>query len=67
MAQKPFVVRGMAIGAGYYWSMLKRKPRAVPDEMVKFLRREQMQRLKNKLTRRARPESQAVPVPGASV
>jgi hypothetical protein len=66
MTQKPFVMRGLAIGAGYYWSMLRRKRRAVPDEMVKFLRREQMWRLKNKLTGRARPEGQAMAVPGGA-
>jgi glycosyltransferase involved in cell wall biosynthesis len=66
MTQKPFVTRGLAIGAGYYWSMLRRKQRAVPNEMVKFLRREQMQRLKNKLTGRARPEGQATDVPGGA-
>lgn len=64
MTQKPLVIRGLAIGAGYYWSMLRRKQRAVPDEMVRFLRREQMQRLKSKLTGRAQREGQAVAVTG---
>lgn len=66
MVQKPYVIRGLAIGVGYYWSMLWRKPRAVPDELIKFLRREQMQRLKNKLTGRAQPEGRTIAVAGGA-
>ena len=66
MAQKPYVIRGLAIGTGYMWSLLRRRKRAVPDELVKFVRREQMRRLEHRLTGRALPEGQAVAVQGGA-
>ncbi len=56
MTKRPVAMRGLAIAAGYYWSLLRRKKRAVPDDLVRFLRREQMQRLKNKLAGRLQEE-----------
>jgi hypothetical protein len=46
MTQRPFVLGGLMIGAGYVWSWLRRVERPVPREMVEFCRREQMQRLR---------------------
>jgi len=40
------VVGGVALGLGYLWAFLKRTPRAVSDELMKFHRREQMVKLK---------------------
>jgi glycosyltransferase involved in cell wall biosynthesis len=60
MTRKPFVVRGLALGAGYCWASLWRGNRPVSREFVEFNRREQMQRLKGKITRRASPESQSL-------
>jgi glycosyltransferase involved in cell wall biosynthesis len=48
--KKPFVVRGLAIGAGYLWAALKRSERPMSRELMQFYRREQMQRLKRALT-----------------
>lgn len=62
MTKRPWLIRGAAIGAGYYWSMLRRKEHAVPEDLVRFVRREQMERLKSKLTGRTRKEG-----PGMSV
>jgi len=45
MKQRPFVVGGLALGAGYLWSMLGRADRPVSRELVEFTRREQMRRL----------------------
>ena len=45
MKQRPFVTGGLALAAGYFWSMLRRVKRPVSDELVTFTRREQMQRL----------------------
>ena len=53
--KKPFVVRGLALGAGYYWSLLRRRERPVSREFVEFHRHEQMQRLKYKITRKDSP------------
>ena len=45
MRKPPFFVGGIALGAGYMWSMLRRVKRPVSDELVAFTRREQMRRL----------------------
>jgi poly-beta-1,6-N-acetyl-D-glucosamine synthase len=47
----PFVLGGLALGAGYYWSMFGGKEISVSREVVAFTRREQMQRLKKFVTR----------------
>ena len=55
MTKKPFVIRGLALGAGYCWATLRRGERPVSREFVEFHRHEQMQRLKNKITRKDLP------------
>jgi biofilm PGA synthesis N-glycosyltransferase PgaC len=45
MKQRPFVIAGLALAAGYFWSMIRLVPRRVSDDLVAFTRREQMQRL----------------------
>ncbi|MGH9599334.1 MAG: glycosyltransferase [Terracidiphilus sp.] len=52
MARKPFLFRGLALGTGYLWAYLRRRNRPVSPELLKFHRREQMQRLRAKFTRR---------------
>ena len=42
----PFLLGGIALGAGYFWSMARRADISVSSELVVFTRREQMQRLK---------------------
>jgi glycosyltransferase involved in cell wall biosynthesis len=46
MAQPPFCLGGLSLGAGYLSAMLRRVERPVPLELITFHRREQMQRLK---------------------
>lgn len=46
MTRRPYVVGGVALGLGYLWAVLKMTPRAVSDELMKFHRREQMEKLK---------------------
>lgn len=48
----PVVLGGLALGAGYFWSMVRGKEKSVSPELVAFTRREQMQRLK-KFVRRS--------------
>jgi biofilm PGA synthesis N-glycosyltransferase PgaC len=45
MKQRPYVIGGMALASGYFWSMVKRVKRPVSNDLVAFTRREQMQRL----------------------
>jgi poly-beta-1,6-N-acetyl-D-glucosamine synthase len=47
--EKPYVVGTALILAGYAWALLSRRPRAVPDEIASFIRREQMVRLGSRL------------------
>jgi hypothetical protein len=53
ITQKPFVLRGLAIGAGFVWATLQRRERPVTRELMAFRRREEMQRLIRALTRKA--------------
>lgn len=46
MRHRPYVVGGLALGCGYYWSLLRRAQIPLSSELVSFVRREQMQRLK---------------------
>jgi hypothetical protein len=46
MKHRPFIVGGLVLGWGYAWSMLSRRPIALSKELVRFARREQIQRLK---------------------
>jgi len=48
---RPFVLGGLALGAGYFWSMARRSEVSVSEDLVAFTRREQMQRLKKFVTR----------------
>jgi poly-beta-1,6-N-acetyl-D-glucosamine synthase len=43
---RPYVAGGMLTLAGYYFSLITRRPRAVSAEFVEFRGKEQMQRLK---------------------
>jgi glycosyltransferase involved in cell wall biosynthesis len=45
-SKPPLVIGGLAMGAGYFWSMLHRVKRPVSNELVAFRRAEEMQRLK---------------------
>jgi biofilm PGA synthesis N-glycosyltransferase PgaC len=50
MRKKPFVVRGLALAAGYLCAFLNRDKRPVSRGFVAFRRREQMQRLAAKFS-----------------
>jgi biofilm PGA synthesis N-glycosyltransferase PgaC len=49
MTRKPLVIGGLALAAGYIWAFVRRLKRPVSRELVAFVRREQMQRLKRRL------------------
>lgn len=46
MTKKPLFFGGAALGAGYVWAFLRGAKRPVSGELMRFHRREQMQRLK---------------------
>jgi glycosyltransferase involved in cell wall biosynthesis len=43
--EKPFFIGSLARLAGYFWSLLKREPRNIPDEVIEYIRGEQIRRL----------------------
>ena len=46
MRHRPFLLGGIALAAGYYWSAIRRSEVRVTPGMVRFIRREQMSRLR---------------------
>jgi glycosyltransferase involved in cell wall biosynthesis len=45
MAKPPYVVAGLATGAGYLWAAVRRTPRPVSPELMRFHRKEQLRKL----------------------
>ena len=51
MTRPPIILGGTLLLSGYFWAMLRRVERPLPEELVRFQRREQMQRLKGFFSR----------------
>jgi hypothetical protein len=49
LPRRPYVIGGLAHGMGYCWAYVRREKVQLPNETVKFLRSEQLQRLKQAL------------------
>jgi glycosyltransferase involved in cell wall biosynthesis len=47
MARRPFIVGGLALGAGYAWASLRRAEVPLSKDLVRFVQSEQLQRLKH--------------------
>ena len=45
MTKRPYLLDGFALGSGYLWALLCRTQRPVSDELMRFHRKEQMQKL----------------------
>lgn len=43
--EKPYVIAGLLRMIGYSWSWVKKEPRPVPEEVVAYLRKEQLKRM----------------------
>jgi len=68
MTRKPYVLRGLALAAGYVWAFARRAERQVSREFIEFQRREQMHRLMRAITRKEiSSESSAFPRDSARV
>jgi biofilm PGA synthesis N-glycosyltransferase PgaC len=46
MTKRPYLLDGLALGSGYIWALLRRVKRPVSDELMRFHRKEQMQKLR---------------------
>ncbi len=44
--QRPYVMAGAALAAGYFWAWIRRMKRPISDDLMAFHRREQMQKLR---------------------
>lgn len=51
MTLKPYLVGGILIFTGYMWAFASRSQRAIPQDLVDFRRKEQMQQLKRVMLR----------------
>jgi biofilm PGA synthesis N-glycosyltransferase PgaC len=66
MTQKPVIVGGLILLAGYVWAFIRRADRPVSAELIAFSRQEQMQRLKKFFVRKPKvTDSVAAPARGA--
>jgi hypothetical protein len=65
MTKKPLVVRGLALGSGYFCSWLRHVERPVSREFIRFHQHEQLQRLCRVLTRQALPNDKSA-LPGGA-
>jgi glycosyltransferase involved in cell wall biosynthesis len=50
IAKRPYVIDGLAVGLGYVWAAVRRIPRPVSPELMRFHRGEQMRKLRAILT-----------------
>lgn len=61
MRNRPYVLGGLALLAGYAWAAIRREPRPIPEVLVRFHRVEQTARLRRMLGFGRRGESTAGP------
>jgi poly-beta-1,6-N-acetyl-D-glucosamine synthase len=54
MKHRPYLVGGLALGCGYFWSLLRREPVPLSPELVAFVRKEQINRLQKLFRRKSR-------------
>jgi glycosyltransferase involved in cell wall biosynthesis len=54
MAKRPYIVGGLLVLFGYFWCWITRYQRPVSDELMRFHRKEQLERLKQLLLGRLR-------------
>ena len=60
MKHSPVVLGGLALGLGYLWSMIRRAEVPVSPELVAFVRKEQMNRLKRFLGSKSQPKPDGI-------
>jgi biofilm PGA synthesis N-glycosyltransferase PgaC len=66
MALPPVCVGGLALGTGYFWAMIRRFDRPVPQALISFHRQEQMLRLKSFFRRGRTNHKPDLPAPSDS-
>jgi glycosyltransferase involved in cell wall biosynthesis len=61
MKHRPFVTGGLALGLGYFSAMLRRSEVPLSKQLIAFVRREQMQRLKRLISSTPKAPAQELP------
>jgi len=64
LSRRPIIIGGLMLACGYAWAMIRREQRPVSRELVAFVRREQIGRLKSflmrsRLTKKQQPPKEA--------
>lgn len=57
MSRRPYVVAGGAILSGYFWGLISRAHRIVPDDVIVFRKKEQLGRLREYILRALAPHT----------
>ena len=57
MKHRPFIAGGLALGWGYFWSLVRRKEIPLSSELVSFVQREEIHRLKRFLFGKRQPQA----------
>jgi glycosyltransferase involved in cell wall biosynthesis len=60
MKNSPFVIGGLALGLGYAWSLIRRAEVPLSPDLVAFVRREQLNRLKKFFSRNSQATSSRI-------
>lgn len=60
MKNSPFVIGGLALGLGYAWSLIRRAEVPLSPDLVAFVRREQLNRLKKFFSRKSQATSSRI-------
>jgi biofilm PGA synthesis N-glycosyltransferase PgaC len=51
MTKPPYLIGGTFIFAGYFWMLLRRAERTIPEDLIEFRRKEQIRRLRDAFRR----------------
>lgn len=51
MTRRPFVVRGILLGAGYLWALASRRERPISQDMITFIHQDHTRRVRKALVR----------------
>ena len=57
MSRRPWILGGASLMAGYFWAAVCRRERSMPEELIAFRRKWQMERLSKFLRRKPNPDS----------
>jgi glycosyltransferase involved in cell wall biosynthesis len=60
MKNSPFLIGGLALGLGYAWSLIRRAEVPLSPDLVAFVRREQLNRLKKFFSRKSQATSSRI-------